>query len=133
MSGCGFMPPIIIPMMEIPTAMIALGMLGFELVQGLSQISNAARTTCDVDHVLINKSGLKIGLRKDRKGKLELLIDEDELRQKEGIELKEFRNQFQKRYAYAKLVERLKAEGYTLVEEKEETNETIRLVVRRWR
>jgi hypothetical protein len=129
MSGCGFFPPVIIPMMELPTAMIALGMLGFELVQGLYQVANA----CTVDHVLQNKSGLKIGLRKTKKGKLELLVDEDELREKEGIELKDFKNQFQQRYAYAKLVERLKAEGYTMVEEKEETNETIRLVVRRWR
>jgi len=132
MSGCFFGPPILIPMMELPTAMIALGMLGFELVQGLYQVANV-KAFCNVDHVLQNKSGLKIGLRMNKKGKLELLVDEDDLRAKEGIELKDFKNQFQQRYAYAKLVERLKAEGYTMVEEKEETNETIRLVVRRWR
>jgi lauroyl/myristoyl acyltransferase len=132
MSGfAAFMPPII-PMMELPTMFIAFGLMGFELLQGLQQVS-CGRRTLDVDHVLVNNNGLRIGVRKNRQGKIELLVDENELREKEGIELKEFTKQVQKRYAYAHLMERLKAEGYTLVEEKEEANESIRLVVRRWR
>ena len=132
MSGVLFFPPVMIPTMEIPTLFIAFGMMGFQLIQGLTQV-NCARKVLTVDHVLINENGLRIGIRKNKAGKLELLVDEDELREKEGIELKEFSKQVQKRYSYVKLMDRLKAEGYTLVEEKEEANETIRLVVRRWR
>ena len=132
MSGVMFMPPVIIPMMEIPTAIIALSMLGFELVQGVRNVS-CARNLMEVDHVMVSESGLKIGIRVNKKGRLELLVDEEELRAKEGIELKEFTKQVQKRYAYAALMERLKAEGYTVVEETAKEDETIRLVVRRWR
>jgi hypothetical protein len=132
MSGCFFAPPVLIPMMEIPTAFIAFGMLGFELVKGLHDFNCMGKTNL-VDHVLTNKSGLKIGIRKNKQGKLEILVDEDELRAKEGIELKEFKQQIQQKYAYTQLLNRLKAEGYTVVEEKEEANESIRLVVRRWR
>jgi len=132
MSGCFFLPPVIIPMMEIPTAMIAFSMLGFELIRGLRDFT-CENNIREVDYVLKNESGLKLGIRKNKQGKLEILVDEDELREKEGIELKEFKQQVQKRYSYVKLMERLKAEGYTVVEEKEEANESIRLVVRRWR
>jgi hypothetical protein len=132
MSGCFFLPPIVIPLMEIPTALIAFSMLGYELVRGVHDFS-CSRNVVNVDYVLKNESGLKIGIRKTREGKLELLVDEDELREKEGIELKEFRQQVQQKYSYIKLMDRLKAEGYTVVEEKEEANESIRLVVRRWR
>jgi hypothetical protein len=132
MSGCFFALPVLIPVMEIPTTFVALGMLGFELVKNLRDFT-CANNTSEVDHVFRNKSGLKIGIRKNKQGKLELLVDEDELRAKEGIELKEFKQQIQKQYAYVQLKDRLKAEGYTVVEEKEEANESIRLVVRRWR
>jgi len=131
--SCGFMmPPVPIPFMEIPTAIVALGMLGFEVVQGINTLVNANRNEL-VENILVNENGLRIGVRTNREGRLELLVDEDELREKEGLEIKEFNQQIQKNYAYVKLMERLKAEGYTVVEETEEANETVRVVVRRWR
>jgi lauroyl/myristoyl acyltransferase len=132
MSGGFFMPAIPIPFMEIPTAIMALGILGFELAQGVSTLVTAKRQQV-VDHVLVNENGLRIGVRQTKEGKLELLVDEDELREKEGMELKDFHQEVQKQYQYVQLMERLKAEGYTVVEETEEANETVRLVVRRWR
>ncbi len=132
MSGGFMMPPVPIPFMEIPTAIVALGMLGFEVVQGINTLVNANRNEL-VENILVNENGLRIGVRTNREGRLELLVDEDELREKEGLEIKEFHQQIQKNYAYVKLMERLKAEGYTVVEETEEANETVRVVVRRWR
>jgi len=126
------MPAVPIPFMEIPTAIMALGMLGFELMQGVSILVNSKLNRA-VDHVLVNENGLKIGVIQTKDGKLELLVDEDELREKEGMELKEFHEEVQKRYQYTQLIKRLQADGFSVVEETEEANETIRLVVRRWR
>ena len=132
MSGGFFLAPVPIPFMEIPTALIALGLLGFELAQGIG-ILKTGRMNEQVEHVLVNENGLRIGVRKNAEGQLELLVDEEELREREGIEIGEFNNQVQQRYGYVQLMDRLKAEGYTIVEETEEENETIRVVVRRWR
>ena len=132
MSGMVLIPPAIIPAMQIPTALIAFGMLGFEVVQGAKALV-CGRKQDIVDHVLVNESGLRIGVRKNKEGKLELLVDENELRTKEGLELKEFEQQVQQKYAYAELMKRLQAEGYQVVEETEEAEDTVRLVVRRWR
>ncbi len=126
------MPPVPIPFMEFPTAVIAFSMLGFEILQGIKTYVGS-KVTQQVDHVMVNENGLRIGVRHTKEGKLELLVDEEELREKEGIELKEFEENVQKKYQYTQLMERLQAEGYTVVEETEEANETIRLVVRRWR
>ena len=132
MSGAFFMPPIPIPFMEIPTALFALGLLGFEMVQGATSL--ACRNKSEVvDHVLVNESGLRIGVRQTSEGKLELLVDEEELRKKEGLEVKDLEKQVQQKYGYAQVISRLKAEGYQVVEEMEQSDETIKLVVRRWR
>jgi lauroyl/myristoyl acyltransferase len=128
----GFVFPVLIPAMEIPTAVIALTMLGFELVSAVSSISDHARSL-NVDQVMVNKAGLKVGLRTGKNGKLELVIDEEQLRKKEGIELKDFKKQLQHKYAYARMLERLKAQGYSVVEEENIESKRIRLVVRRWR
>ena len=127
----GFVFPVLIPAMEIPTAIIALTMLGFELVSAVSSISDHARSLSD--QVMVNKSGLKVGLRTGKNGKLELVIDEEQLRKKEGIELKVFKKQLQHKYAYARMLERLKVQGYSVVEEENLESKRIRLVVRRWR
>ncbi|HEX9745653.1 MAG TPA: DUF1257 domain-containing protein [bacterium] len=132
MSGAFFMPPIPIPMMEVPTALLALGLIGFEIVHGTNSLLCKKQSQV-VDHVLVNESGLRIGIRTTQEGKIELLVDEEELREKEGLELNDFQEQVQKQYGYVQLVNRLKSEGYEVVEETEETDETVRLVVRRWR
>ena len=52
MSGGFFVPPVPIPFMEIPTAIIALGMLGFEIAAGakdlmyMNQRVNVQHVTC---------------------------------------------------------------------------------------
>jgi len=132
MSGFFLAPPVLVPFMEIPTALIALGYLGFEVAGGIHSVA-CNRKKQIVDHVLVSKSGLQIGVRLDAEGRLELLVDEDELRTREGLELQDFEKQVQQKYQYAELLERLKSEGYTVVEENEESDQTIRLVVRRWR
>lgn len=132
MSGVGFFPPVPIPMMEIPTAIFALSLLGFELLHGTRTLL-CRKNSEIVDHVFINETGLRIGIRQSKDGKMELLVDEEELRKKEGLEIKDFEEKVQKQYGYARLMERLRADGYTVVEETEEADETVRLVVRRWR
>ncbi len=118
--------------MEIPTAMIALGMLGFEVARGVT-IYASSTTNQQVSHVLVNENGLRIGINQNAQGQLELLVDEEELREKEGIEIKELETELQKNYQYVQLMDRLKAEGYTIVEETEEAEDTVRVLVRRWR
>jgi len=133
MSGGFFVPPVPIPFMEIPTAIIALGMLGFELAAGAKDLMYMNQRV-NVQHVLVNESGLRIGVRVDTKtGLMELLVNEEELREKEGIEIKQFEETVQKNYQYTQVMNRLKAEGFTIVEEKQEANETVKVVVRRWR
>jgi hypothetical protein len=132
MSGFLLIPTILIPSMGTVVATAALGLLGFNVLsEATSLLCGRKRIVADI--VLESESGLQIGVRKNRDGTLELLVDEDELRVKEGIELKEFEEQIQQKYAYVKLLDQLKAEGYQVVEESEEEGETIRLVVRRWR
>ena len=132
MSGIVVLPIIFIPTMEGVLATAALSLLGYNIVQDAGNLTCAGKTVT-ADHVLESESGLQIGVRTRRDGTLELLIDEDELRTKEGLDLKEFEEQLQQKYAYVKLKKQLEAEGYQVVEETEEEGETIRLVVRRWR
>jgi len=124
--------PAPIPFLEVPMVLLALGLLGFELVQGIGVIVCANRQVT-VNHLMVNENGLRVGVVQKTDGTLELVFDEEELREREGIEVKEFTTRFQQKYAYASLMRRLKAEGYSVVEEVEEADDTIRLVVRRWR
>jgi len=140
MSGGFFVPappippigPLPLPFTEVPTVFLALGLLGFELVQGATIIACANHNVV-VDHVLQNENGLRVGVKQLADGQLQIVLDEEEVRAKEGIEANELKKRFQQKLSYARVVERLKAEGYQVVEETEEANETIRLVVRRWR
>ena len=139
MSGGFFIaPPLIppggplpVPFLEVPTLLLALGLLGFEIVQGVNVIACANRNVV-VDHVLRNENGLQIGVKQTADG-LQIVLDEEEVRAKEGVEAKELKARFQQKFAYVNVVQRLKAEGYQVVEENEEADNTIRLVVRRWR
>jgi hypothetical protein len=132
MSGLVVLPIIFIPSMQAVVATSALALLGYNIVAGSDKLFCGGKTVA-ADHVLESESGLQIGVRTTKDGKLELLVDEDELRTKEGLDLKEFEEQLQQKYQYVKLKEQLEADGYSVVEETEEENETIRLVVRRWR
>lgn len=71
--------------------------------------------------------GYPIGLR-FRSGKYEIIADWFGVMK---TTKKEFTQQLQQRYAYHAAIARLTEQGFTLVEEKTEDNQNIRLVLRR--
>ena len=124
--------PFMVAEMEMVTVKEVLELMGFQVAPGVKRFT-CTTNAMNVDQVMVNKEGLKIALRKNKKGKLELAVDEEELRKKEGIELKDFTKKVQRGYSYVTLKKQLTAEGYTVVEENRREDETIRLVVQRWR
>ncbi|GEM_PF-2543837 len=84
-----------------------------------------------VDILIRDAEGQTIGLIKKKDGTYETVFTASSgvsyHRQKEMV------NRLKQRYAYLAVREKLLQEGYTIVEEKQGANQTIRLVARRWR
>jgi len=84
-----------------------------------------------VNILIRDAEGQTIGLIKKKDGSYETVFSASS-----GVSYnkqKEMANRLKQRYAYLAVKEKLSQEGYTVVEEQQHANQTIRLVARRWR
>lgn len=85
-----------------------------------------------VDLVTTDENGRSIGFVKTEKGDYKIIADCAGLN---GAQLKKQENfikQIRQRYAYTKVIQELKNQGYIVAEEEKVQNNTIRLVARKW-
>lgn len=97
--------------------------------------SHALSTTVDEGDILpLEGNGFRVTFAKDGRGNCSMRV---EGKGKTDAELeslgRDLINRVAQQYAYQKLNTELKKKGYTLVQEKVEEDNTIRLTVRRWK
>lgn len=98
---------------------------------------NSSMTTEDglihnVDVVVTDHCGKQIGFEKTESGVYRLIADSRGLDKNQLKKQKEFINKIRQRYAYNKITDELKKQGYIIAEEEKVQNNTIRLVARKW-
>jgi hypothetical protein len=94
-------------------------------------------TTCDgkvhsVDVVMRDPSGATVGLQKNQDGTYGFIADEKNLSAAQKKKQAAFLNKIKQKYAYNKVVNELKSQGYLIAEEKKLDNNTIKLTARKW-
>jgi len=105
--------------------------LGVEY-KDLSTMRTADGTMHKVDLLIKDKNGKDIGFEKTKKGDYKIIADTSSLT---GAQLKEqqrFINKIKQKYAYNRIMDVLKQQGYVIAEEEKVQNNTIRLVARKW-
>lgn len=137
MSSFGVIaPPLIgidIVLVEAVFLAAALNELGHVIKQELKDIRGVHGCTSKADIVCSSKvnSKLDIGFRKRKDGSYECIADWDEL-EKSGLKREEFMKELSQKYMYLKTVDAAQKEGYQVVEEKNETDGSIRIVLRKF-
>ncbi len=124
-------PPIPIPILEFPTLILLLGSFGYEAIKGYRQIK-MQKVGVAKAQAFRSPNGVDVEIGLTEKGELQVCVDEDELRAKEGIEREELAEQIIQAYTYKKVVEKLEKQGYSVIEEQEVDSGTIKLVVQKW-
>jgi hypothetical protein len=131
MSGFCIIPPFPVTPLAFPALAILLSQLGYEMVQGYRKVKASGKAQAN-SAVFRSANGVDVEVKVDGEGKIELCVDEEELRAKEGIEREELAGKIVQGFSYQKVIEELEAKGYTIVEEQELDTGSIRLVVRKW-
>lgn len=97
----------------------------------LFEMETTEGTIEKVNILITDPYGLKMGFQKQKDGKYRVITSassQSRIKQQEKIA-----NAIKQRYAYNRVKEELKVKGYTVVEEKNIGNKTIKIVARRWR
>ena len=129
MSGIIGVAPL--PIFEFAMVAHLLGQMGYEIAQASRHVK-AIRSGWVQGSAFRSPKGVDIEVGLTKEGKLQLFVDEAELRAKEGIEEKDLAEKIVQGYTYQKVIEKLQSQGYTLVEEQQLDEGTIKLVVRKW-
>ncbi|MEP0814242.1 MAG: DUF1257 domain-containing protein [bacterium] len=111
----------------------ALEELGCMILHEAKEIRGVAGCRENVEFAarVNSASPVDIGFRKRKDGSYEILADWMEA-EKAGIEKEKFVNELTQKYAYLKAVDEAQKQGYSLVEEKNETDGSIRVVLRKY-
>ncbi|MGE5309271.1 MAG: DUF1257 domain-containing protein [Deltaproteobacteria bacterium] len=98
----------------------------------LSQMKTCGGKIEKVDVVVKDPNGRDIGFQKTEKGDYRVVCDSDGLDQKQLKKQRDFVKQVRQRYAYNKVLDELKNQGYIIAEEQKVQDNTIRIVARKW-
>ena len=111
----------------------ALEELGCLILRETREIRAAGgcRETVEFAARISASAPVDIGFRKRKDGSYEILADWMEA-EKAGVEKDKFVNELTQKYAYLKAVDEAQKQGYTLVEEKNETDGSISVVLRKY-
>lgn len=106
--------------------------MGFSVKQGVTQVRGYQGDRVEAEMVIDTKSSFDIGVVKTVDG-YELVGDWDMLQVRAGIEQDEFVCDLNKKYAYYRIMNEVKKQGYDVVEESENEQQVVTVKVRRWR
>lgn len=133
MSACFIFPPLII--FEIPFFMLLLSELGYHVMSSVSQtheLSTQSQQFKQCNLVFTTKGGVQVGVEASEDGNFNLVCNEDELANVEGISKLELKNQLTQKYTHKKVADELAKHGFTVVKEEVLEDNTIKIRVRRW-
>ena len=85
-----------------------------------------------VEVAIRDPHGRLIGLEKTRKGEYRFVADTKGLSNEQLKKQQVFINRIRQKYAYNKVINELKKQGYIISQEEKVQNNTIRLVARKW-
>lgn len=85
-----------------------------------------------VEVVVKDSNGRDIGFAKDKNGNYQVLADSKGLNTAQLKNQNDLVNKIRQKYAYNNVVNELKKQGYVIAEEEKCTNNTVRLVARKW-
>jgi hypothetical protein len=105
--------------------------MGYSFKEGVTQVRGYQGELTEAIAVIDTKSTYDIGIVQTADG-YSLIGDWDMLQVRAGIEKEDFLNTLNKKYAYTKILEEISKQGYTVVEETEDAQQTVKVRVRRW-
>jgi len=86
----------------------------------------------NVDLIVKDSFGKDVGFEKTQRGNYRIIADSSGLNKEQLNRQQEFIKKIRQRYAYNKVTDELKKQGYIIAEEEKVQNNTIRLVARKW-
>lgn len=98
----------------------------------LSSMRTADGVTHNVDILVKDPNGRDVGFEKTKKGDYRVIADCGNLNSEQLKKQQDFIKKIRQRYAYNKITNELKKQGYVIAEEEKVQNNTIRLVARKW-
>ncbi len=133
MSACFIFPPLII--FEIPFFALLLSELGYHVMSAVShtsEISAQSKQFQDCNLVFSTKGGVDVGIICSEDGSYNLVCDEDELANVEGITKLELKSRLSQQYTHKKITDELAKHGFSIVQEEVLEDNTVKIRVRRW-
>lgn len=94
----------------------------------IRMLENCEGQKVEVDYVIKNEVGDKIGVRTNQEGNVEFVVQNDK-----SPTVKETVDKVTQAYARLKILDEVKRKGYKSVKEEKLANGSIRLVVEKWR
>lgn len=86
----------------------------------------------NVEVLVKDSNGKDVGFEKTEKGDYRIITDTSGLDEIQIKNQQDFVKKIRQRYAYNKVTDELKKQGYVIAEEEKVQNNTIRLVARKW-
>lgn len=105
--------------------------MGYAFKEGVTQVRGYRGDLTEAIAVIDTKSSYDIGVVQTADG-YALVGDWEMLQVRAGIEQDEFMQTLNKKYAHAKVLDELKKQGYSVVEETENEQQVVTVRVRRW-
>lgn len=105
--------------------------LGLEYKE-LCSMKTADGKVHQVDLLVKDRNGKDVGFEKTQNGTYQVITDTSGLNQDQIKTQQDFVNRIRQKYAYNKITDQLKSQGYIIAEEEKIQNNTIRLVARKW-
>jgi hypothetical protein len=105
--------------------------MGFSVKENVKQCRGYQGELTDCDMVIDTKSSYDIGVVKSVDG-YELIGDWDMLQVRAGVEQDEFVCDVDKKYAYYRVMDEVKKQGYEVIEDSENAEQVLTVKVRRW-
>ena len=132
-AGASAVLPVFGVMLEGAILVQALAELGFMAISDMRMVRGVHGCTEEADIVCESQVSreLDIGFRKTEEGCFECIADWDAL-EAEGMDRNEFISQVNQKYTYLKTLNEAQKEGYNVVEETNETDGSIRVILRKY-
>lgn len=119
--------------LDLPILCAALVELGHIVHMQVKEVKDAKGCREQVDFVVqVGKAkGIDIGFKKIEDGSYQFIADWEAL-EKRGVSQKAFVEEVSQKYSYLKAMDEAGKQGYRLVEEKNETDGSIKVILRRY-
>ena len=117
---------------DVECLKLALEDLGYPYREGKVRVRGWRGISEEADLVVETGTPYNIGLRRTAQGVYEIVADWWGVETRTGIVQAKFLRELNQRYAYHKVLTEVKKQGFSVAEDEVTSDNTIRLVVRKW-